>query len=805
MPIMRCLSMVSWAVLVPWLAGALVTGREQPVASATLRNAGFENATDHWTIHFFGAKPQLEFDTQTKHEGKQSLRITAAELSDTALGQEVLLKAHHWYRLTGWVRTRGLDPHGAPVFGTFQVQLPGGKGILATGGNHDGDTDWTEVPIVFQAPPGGLTRISVFFVGFGKGTGAAWFDDLKLEEINPAASPLIVTRDLLQQAEISPYQYGQFMEYLCDLIPSMWAEQLYDGSFEGLTPYKFVFLRDRDFREKPWYPAGAVNRAEYTRDPNNPVSGAVSQKIAVPGGAPCTVGIAQDGIFAGKDRASTFSCYLQHEGVAGPVRVRLMHENDVLAKCEFQPTGEWHKYKARIVPSQTCDNVTLIIDFRGPGTLWIDNASLMPEDNVGGWRPDVVQAVKALKPGVIRFGGSALDDRNLGDFEWRDTVGDPDRRKPFRAWGGLQPTGPGLEEIVQFCHRVGAEPLLCVRVTQRTPQDAADEVEYFNGAADTPMGKLRAKNGHAEPYHVELWQIGNEQGGRDYESRVAAFAEAMKKVDPSIRILGSYPSEGILRQAGHVIDFVCPHHYDIANLAATEQNILTVQALCRKAAPMRDIKIAVTEWNTTAGDAGPKRARLWTLENALSCSRYHNVLHRHADAVTIANRSNLTNSFCSGIVQTDNHRIYLTPTYYAQQLYATLAGTHALRIDSAIPANTAPDCSATLTPLPRAGEGQGVRGNAVVFFAVNPGLEDIVRPLDFTAFTKSAQEIAVWTLTDRHRAGEPDVTNSFAEPDRITAEQSKFAMPTGKFDYRFPALSLTVLTVKVTEAAVRAK
>src|SRR6202171_2496522 len=93
----------------------------------------------------------------------------------------------------------------------------------------------------------------------------------------------------------------------------------------------------------------------------------------------------------------------------------------------------------------------------------------------------------------------------------------------------------------------------------------------------------------------------------------------------------------------------------------------------------KPIKVAVTEWNTTAGDAGPRRAMLWSLENALACSRYHNLLHRHADLVDIANRSNLINSFCSGIIQTDNTRLYKTPTYYAQQLYATRAGTKALR------------------------------------------------------------------------------------------------------------------------------
>src|SRR5579864_3681442 len=186
----------------------------------------------------------------------------------------------------------------------------------------------------------------------------------------------------------------------------------------------------------------------------------------------------------------------------------------------------------------------------------------MPDDAIGGWRPDVVAAVRALKPGIIRFGGSALDDANLGEFEWRDTIGDPERRKPFRAWGGLQPTGPGLEEIVQFCGQVGAEPLLCVRVSGKTPRDAADQVAYFNAPADTPMGRLRAANGHPRPYGVKFWQVGNERAGAEYENRLADFCKAMRGVDPGIKLLSSYPTAGVLRQAGQLLDYVCPHHYD---------------------------------------------------------------------------------------------------------------------------------------------------------------------------------------------------------------------------------------------------
>ncbi len=64
---------------------------------------------------------------------------------------------------------------------------------------------------------------------------------------------VVVAHDVMNQGRITNRQSGQFVEYLCDLIPSMWAEKLHDGSFEGLSAYKVQFLKT-DFQEKPWYP-----------------------------------------------------------------------------------------------------------------------------------------------------------------------------------------------------------------------------------------------------------------------------------------------------------------------------------------------------------------------------------------------------------------------------------------------------------------------------------------------------------------------------------------------------------------------
>ncbi len=239
----------------------------------------------------------------------------------------------------------------------------------------------------------------------------------------------------------------------------------------------------------------------------------------------------------------------------------------------------------------------------------------------------------------------------------------------------------------------------------------------------------------------------------------------------------------MIRGAGNLLDFVSPHHYDCADLAGCEIDLESIRKLLREQAPGRKIRVAVTEWNTTAGDAGPRRARLWTLENALACARYQNLLHRHCDLVTIANRSNIVNSFCSGFIQTDNHRLYKTPTYYAQMLYATMAGDRPLRIDSTMPVLSVPDLSATLS----------ADGKAVVFMAINDRLESIARPLDFSAFGREGQGLDVWTLTDTKHAGEPDVTNGFADPERVVPVRSTFAASSPRFDFAFPPLSLTVL------------
>jgi alpha-L-arabinofuranosidase len=766
------------------------------VATMALQTSGilngrFEDGTANWSQASYGARPVPSLDSALGRGGRTALRISSSDPTDTAFGQDISVVPGEIYRLSAWVKTRGLDPLGAPVFGTIQAQLAQGAGILATGVNHAGDTDWTQENVYFLGPQTGKARVSLFFCGWGKGTGTVWFDDVELQTVAVDHTPLRITGTPLCPGRISPFQYGQFIEYLCDLVPSMWAEKLYDGSFEGLTPYKFVFVKETDFTEKPWYPVGERNRLRVEPDTTRSISGPTSKRIELSAGAPCEGGVAQDGISLNKGVACKFSIFARGT-VPGRFRVRLFHGLNEYAHATLSVGADWQKVSATLDPSATTSDATISIVFEGPGSYWLDSASLMPTDSVGGWRKDVFQVLRALNPGIIRVGGSVLDDSNLGTFEWTDTIGDPDRRTPFHAWGGLQPTGPGLEELVQLIQGVGAEPLICLRYEKKTPEDAAKEVEYFNGSVNTPMGAMRAANGHPKPYRIKYWQIGNERWGEAYWHAVPLFAKAIRSVDPSVKLLSSFPSEELIKGAAPELDFVSPHQYDVADLSGSRQELETARKLIADFGGGRALKLGVTEWNTTAGDAGLMRAKLWTLSNALACSRYQNLLHREADLVEIANRSNLTNSFCSGVIQTNRAGLYLTPTYYAQQLYATMAGTRPLKIESELPSDLLPDVSATLSE----------DGKWLTIFAVNDQTQAVRRVLDLSEFDNAGQDAAVVTLADTQRAGHPDVTNGFDDPKRVFPLKSTFRAGSARFDYAFPPLSLTVLRWKVASRQV---
>ena len=62
-------------------------------------------------------------------------------------------------------------------------------------------------------------------------------------------------------------------------------------------------------------------------------------------------------------------------------------------------------------------------------------------------------------------------------------------------------------------------------------------------------------------------------------------------------------------------------------------------------------------------------------------ARYLHVLMRHSDKVKMACRSNLANSYCGAIIETDPSGVLKRPSYLVMQLYARHAKPLPLRSD----------------------------------------------------------------------------------------------------------------------------
>ena len=137
-------------------------------------------------------------------------------------------------------------------------------------------------------------------------------------------------------------------------------------------------------------------------------------------------------------------------------------------------------------------------------------------------RATAVSRLRQTRVSVIRFPGGT--QANL--YQWAHAVGSERGCQVYAKPGryGVEAPGGreyGPDEYMEIVSAVGAQPALMVQFISSSPRDAANWVEYMNtpvGAGNpnggTDWADVRAANGHPAPYHVRLWEIGNEQRNR---------------------------------------------------------------------------------------------------------------------------------------------------------------------------------------------------------------------------------------------------------------------------------------------------
>jgi len=460
--------------------------------------------------------------------------------------------------------------------------------------------------------------------------------------------------------------------------------------------------------------------------------------------------------------------------------------------------------------------------------------------NKQGFRKDALQALKIIKPPIIRWPGGCYAD----GYHWENGVGPKDERPVTYdlAWRVEESNRFGTDEFVEYCRLVGAEPYICVNVGSGTAEEAAHWVEYCNRKGNSYYAKLREKNGHPEPFKVKYWGIGNENYGwweigtltsEEYAEIVIEYAKLMKRVDPEIKIIAvgnlydQTWNRELIKKAASAIDYISVHAYHyrdqpdyysaVACPAITEYSLeKTVNTIESEYVPntKKQIHIAFDEWNSW-GWAHPSpnedipecdftkkflendRNDLYTLREALFAAKYLNIFHRMSKYVKIANFSPAVN--VRGLIFTYEEGIILRPTYHVFNLYANHSGKIALdtQVESEnfdaqimsfgrqIQLSNIPyiDASATFN-----------KENEQLFIAVVNIHSDSDMNTEIRIEGGRPKGTArVWELNgDR-----TDSYNDIDHPQDVKIEEKGTISVASEFDYVFPAHSVTVLEMNL--------
>ena len=340
---------------------------------------------------------------------------------------------------------------------------------------------------------------------------------------------------------ITPLIFGGYME---PATTRVWAEMLSDRKFyHPITsapppPSNSFFLRF----QKPWLSVGPEGTVEM--DSVRPWVGDHSPRIALDGASPR--GIRQSGLRLARGKSYEGHIWLSGDPSAKVV-VRLVWGSapgDAQSVTMPALSSEYRSFPFHFTAGSDAEDARIEILGTGGGSFHVGTVSLMPADNLHGFDEGMVRLYREAGFKMVKWPGGNF----VSAYDWYDGIGPRDQRppRPQPMWGGMvESNDVGIHEFIDFCRLLDAEPYVAINSGFGEARVAAEEVEYCNGSPETRLGKMRAANGHPEPFNIRLWCIGNEMYGwwqfghmslNQYWVKHTDIVKAMKKVDPRIKV-----------------------------------------------------------------------------------------------------------------------------------------------------------------------------------------------------------------------------------------------------------------------------
>jgi putative membrane-bound dehydrogenase-like protein len=138
-----------------------------------------------WAIRDYSGQASHSLD-QPGHSGSYCLKITSDNGADASAFVNVPVEPNTEYRLSGWIKTRGLEPLSGlgALLNVHELQSPRvmTRPVIAS-------RDWQQVEVEFNSGNRKSIGINCLFGGWGRAKGTAYFDDIRLVKIGSGGLP----------------------------------------------------------------------------------------------------------------------------------------------------------------------------------------------------------------------------------------------------------------------------------------------------------------------------------------------------------------------------------------------------------------------------------------------------------------------------------------------------------------------------------------------------------------------------------------------------------------------------------------